>query len=135
MKTRRTIGLMAFLKGRTDPRELIPGCANYDHNYGGCLFADKCKVQQGQRCSYFERAVLPTADDIGLGHEVRQLYMEKCGTEGEDGNKGMRACPDCGGALKPRQRYCDSCKEKRKIKTNIESARRYRKKGRANVIS
>jgi hypothetical protein len=42
----------------TDPKAKNPGCANYDHHYGGCLFRDECLVQQGKRCRYFERVVL-----------------------------------------------------------------------------
>ena len=61
-----TVGLIAFLKGNSDPKVGMPGCANYDHHYGGCLFADTCSVEEGKRCDYFERVVLPTAADVGL---------------------------------------------------------------------
>ena len=40
-----------------------PGCANFDYHYNCCLFRDECLVQNGQRCEYFERAVLPTIAD------------------------------------------------------------------------
>jgi hypothetical protein len=40
-----------------------PGCANFDYHYNCCLFRDECLVQKGQRCEYFERAVLPTITD------------------------------------------------------------------------
>jgi hypothetical protein len=43
--------------GDTDPKSRNPGCANFDHHYGGCLFRDECLVQQGQRCRYFERVI------------------------------------------------------------------------------
>jgi len=40
-----------------DPKSRNPGCANFDHHYGGCLFRDECLVQQGKRCEYFERVI------------------------------------------------------------------------------
>jgi len=76
---RRTIGLVTFLKGNTDPAVGIPGCANYDHHHGGCLVGEACKVEQGKRCGYFERAVLPTANDVGLGERVYSLYEKQTG--------------------------------------------------------
>jgi len=43
--------------GDADPEASNPGCANFDHHYGGCLFRDECLVQQGERCEYFERVI------------------------------------------------------------------------------
>lgn len=43
--------------GDDDPKSRNPGCANFDHHYGGCLFRDECLVQQGERCGYFERVI------------------------------------------------------------------------------
>ncbi len=47
----------------TDTKTRNPGCANFDYHYDSCLFRDGCLVQQGKRCDYFERAVLPAIDD------------------------------------------------------------------------
>ncbi|MCP4611835.1 MAG: hypothetical protein GY845_24295 [Planctomycetes bacterium] len=47
----------------TDSKTRNPGCANFDYHYESCLFRDECLVQKGQRCEYFERAVLPTITD------------------------------------------------------------------------
>jgi hypothetical protein len=33
-------------------------CANYSKHDEACLFADFCKVMEGQRCDYFEKAIL-----------------------------------------------------------------------------
>ena len=118
-RRRRTVGLIAFLKGNTDPAVGMPGCANYDHHYGGCLFGDACFVEQGKRCEYFEKAVLPTAADIGLKELVYSLYERQVGIAGigqfDGGN--IRRCPDCGAELRRRQRYCDDCKRKRRRKS------------------
>ena len=116
-KRKRTVGLTAFLKGSSNPDDRMPGCSNYDHHYGGCLFADTCKVQEGQRCGYFERRVLPTAADIGLGERMYSLYEKQCGISGTLERGQMRICPDCGTGLKPRQRYCDNCKRRRRRKS------------------
>jgi len=43
--------------GAADPKSRNPGCANFDHHYGGCLFRDECLVQKGKRCEYFERVI------------------------------------------------------------------------------
>jgi hypothetical protein len=59
----------------------MPGCANYDYHYGGCLFADTCLIEQGKRCEYFEKKVLPTAADIGLREQVYALYRKQVGVE------------------------------------------------------
>ncbi len=116
MARKRTVGLIAFLKGNTDPAAGMPGCANYDHRYGGCLFNDECRVEQGKRCGYFEKAVLPTAADIGLKEVVYLAYEKQVGIANDGGleREPVRLCPDCGVELRPRQRYCDTCGKRRR---------------------
>lgn len=125
-KRRWTVGLIAFLRGSTDPAVGMPGCANFDHHYGGCLFMDQCLVQESQRCEHFERIVLPTAADIGLSALVYSLYERQCGVSGTDQLKreAMRACPECGGELKPRRRFCDDCAAKRRRQTYRQARRK-----------
>ena len=125
---RRTIGLVTFLKGSTDPAASTPGCANYDHRYGGCLLGEACKVEQGKRCGCFEQAVLPTANDTGLGEQVYSLYENQTGVKGSLNRAPKRLCPDCGAELKARQRYCDDCTRKRRQKTQRQYQRQYRQK-------
>ena len=115
-KRKRTVGLITFLKGNSDPDDRMPGCANYDHYYSGCLYEDKCVVEAGKRCGYFERAVLPTAADIGLKELVYSLYEKQVGIAGIgqfDSGK-TRRCPDCRAELKPHKKYCDVCAKKRR---------------------
>ena len=109
----KRIGLIAFLKGSSKPAEQMPGCANYDHHYGGCLFGETCKVEQGQRCVDFEK-VLPTAVDIGAGERMHFLYEKQCGLSVTLARGQMRICPNCGTELKPRQRFCDGCSKRRR---------------------
>ena len=115
MAKRKTVGLIAFLKGTSNPADMMPGCANYDGNYGGCLLDETCKVEQGKRCVYFEKAVLPTAKDIGL-QSVYSQYEKSIGIEGalKISMGQARLCPECGAGLKLRQRFCDSCSKRRR---------------------
>lgn len=127
-KQRKSVGLIAFLKGNTDPAAGMPGCANYDLHYGGCLFEDTCKVQDGKRCSYFERAVLPTAADVGLNDAIYSQYEQQVGIAryGLLKRGQVRRCPDCGDEVGPRQRYCLNCSKRRRR----QSYRRTREKQR-----
>lgn len=127
-KRKQTVGLIAFLKGSSDPRAGMPGCANFDHHYGGCLFHDVCLIQEGKRCGYIERAVLPTAADIGLKDLIYSLYEEQVSIAGNGLLKRgkIRRCPDCADEVGPRQRYCQKCSKKRRR----ESYRRAREKQR-----
>ena len=125
-KCKRSIGLIEFLKGSADPKAGMPGCANFDHQGGGCLCGDVCLVQTGQRCLHFEESVLPTAGDIGLRESVISLYQKHIGLgeNGELGTEPIRRCPDCGAELRPRRRYCDDCSKRRRR----QSYRRAREK-------
>jgi hypothetical protein len=116
-KRRRTVGLVAFLKGSSNPEDQMPGCSNYDQHHGGCLSGDSCLVETGKRCGYFERAVLPTAADMGLKELVYSMYERQVGIAsiGQFYYGNIRKCPDCGAELKPRQRYCENCARRRRI--------------------
>ena len=132
-KRKTTVGLIAFLKCSSKPADRMPGCANFDHHYGGCLFRTAegtpsddlleeekskcpCSVEDGQRCAYFEKAVLPTAADIGLKEHVYKLYAKHVGIEWdcEIACGDIRRCPDCGAELKAHQKYCDDCSKRRR---------------------
>ena len=140
-KRKRTVGLLALLKGSSNPKDLTPGCANYDHHYGGCLFCVKgcdvtndeclqcddfqeysyCLVERGQRCGYFEKAALPTAADLGLSELVKRLYGKNAGiaNDGSSQREPGRRCPgtdrhECGAPLPPRRKYCDKCRGERR---------------------
>jgi hypothetical protein len=106
----KNAGLKTFVTGSTDPKDNTPGCANYDHYYGGCLFAEACKVQKGERCGYFERSVLPTGNSA-----IRQEYEKLTGYYIE--GRVTNLCGDCGKSIEPRRRYCDKCTQKRRRAT------------------
>jgi len=130
MAKRKTIGLIAFLMGSTNSADKMPGCANYDHYYGGCLYTDTCLVQKGKRCRYFEKAVLPTAADIGLKEWLYSLYQKHLGIEldSELAISNVRRCPDCGAGLKARQKYCDDCSKRRRQDSYRKARRKQRSK-------
>ena len=117
--TRRRVSLLTFLQGHTNPERKMPGCCNWDQKRGQCVFDMACLVIEGRRCGHFETAVLPTAAYTGQLVRITQLYERKVGAPGITGQASAitRSCPDCGGELKLRQRYCESCKKRRRRKS------------------
>ena len=114
----RSLGLIAFLKGTSDPKDRMPGCPSYDHAHGGCLFDKPCAVEAGMRCTYFEKAVLPTASGINKGLEITRLYEKATGGTVRVKMAPERTCPDCHkNILLPRQRYCPLCSTHRRQAT------------------
>ena len=113
---------MAFLKGSSDPKDRMPGCATYDHHGGVCLLDRPCLVEQRERCQHFERAVLPTAADIGQLQNITFAYERHIGKRvdikvSNEVVKDDRICPACKTALlPPRRRLCNRCqKAKRRV--------------------
>ncbi len=110
--------LRAFIRGSTNPKEHTPGCANLDGS--DCIFvtdSDKspCLIEIGKPCPYFEKAVLPTAEDIGKSEYMRKAYAKQIGLDADKVTAKTRYCPDCDGELKKGQKYCDICTKKRRI--------------------
>ncbi len=101
------VSLLPFLRGSPNPKDVMPGCANYDHTYGKCVFGENCRVQQGKRCRYFENAVLPTAMELGLPN-IYATYERLTGAPPLQ-RPQARLCPDCGRPLRPQQTYCEKC--------------------------
>ncbi|MCJ7828732.1 MAG: cysteine-rich VLP domain-containing protein [Dehalococcoidia bacterium] len=117
-------GLKAFVKGSSDPKDNMPGCANYDHHYGGCLFSDTCKVEKGLRCSYFEKAVLPTAGQLKTGHRITDDYQKISGGLMIKTTK-TRFC-ECGNSIPSNKQFCDTCRKKKRKKSYREYMQHYR---------
>jgi|GEM_PF-1487410 len=140
-KQRRTIGLLSFLRGSSDPNDGTPGCSNYDHEHGGCLLCwtecnkqvcvacerqdTRCRVEQGQRCAYFEKAVLPTAWQIDAGESILDQYQGQTKAVIQVRCKEARRCT-CGEPLKPRKRFCDKCRQKRRKEAYRQSKQKTR---------
>ena len=120
-------GLKTFIRGTTELKAMMPGCANYDHHYGGCLFAERCKVEQGQRCGYFEQAVLPTAGQLRDGHKIIDEYQRTCQIKAPIGIRTTRAkfCA-CGATVPMGKQVCDKCRAKRRRQTQRKYMQKYR---------
>lgn len=116
-------GLKEFVRGSSDLKDNMPGCANY----GGCLFADTCLVEQGKRCGYFERAVLPTVSGLRGGDKILNEYQNRCRVSGVLKIKmaTVRFC-QCGQPILSGRRFCDKCKQQKRKATYRESQRRHR---------
>jgi len=106
--------LKKFIRGSSDPKDNMPGCASY----GCCLFASPCLVEQGKRCGYFERAILPTVNGLRGGDKILNEYQDHCRVSGILKIKmaAVRFCR-CGQPLLPRQRYCEKCKQRKRQQT------------------
>ena len=101
---------------------------------------DQCllSLKPVKPCRYFEKCVLPLADqpDSAGGRidgdkragwiEARNLYPF---TLAKDARRTkLRTCPDCDGPLAKRQRVCEKCQKKRRN----ESYRKYRQDAKAS---
>lgn len=123
---RHTVTLLAFLKGSLDRKKPMPGCCYLDGN--DCTLRDgMCFVLEHSRCLWFEKAVLPTAQQIGQLQSLTAKYedqvmsiLERPETSGQAAD---RFCPGCSRPLLPRRRLCDSCRERRRK----EAYRQYRR--------
>lgn len=87
-----------------------------------CRGGGSCLIMQGKPCHFFKTAVFPICDpaykyatETGKYKKLLALYKEIdpdiVGTEAE-----VRRC-ECGTPLKPRQRFCAKCSQKRRRQT------------------
>ena len=78
---------------------------------GGCAGDHPCGVLVGQRCSYFEAAVLPAHPNVvGYGESPSPTAFqpptkrcERCGAEFVPGSNRSRWCPDCAATVRREQ--------------------------------
>ena len=103
------------MKNQTLTKFVKNECANYD-KYQRCIYGESCKVLSGKQCGYFEKAVLGPPNyrfrlpcyDYG---KLFAQYAEQ--TKAEPQAVKQRLC-ECGKSLRPRQRLCEDCKEKKR---------------------
>jgi hypothetical protein len=100
----------------------------------------RCKVTRGQRCNYFEKVILPLADQAPPESEpnlqrrraqARQAYLDNHNLPGA---KAARKCPDCGEPLAKGKQVCPKCRKRRRRKTYRGSRNRSRPDGRHNSL-
>lgn len=126
---------MSKIKETTLARFLKDNCCNYDKHYQSCLFADSCRVFDGQRCGYFEKCVLGPPDyKYKLpGYDYAKLFAQYAEQTGAKAQKvKVRRC-DCGVPLQRHQRYCPRCSKKRAKVANRERVRKHRLSNSLNV--
>ena len=102
--------LRAFIAGSSNPKDNIPGCSNLDGI--NCIWNDSgCLVDQGKKCLYFEKAVLPTAEDIGKSEYMRKAYAKQIGLDSDkvSASDSSRHCPGCDTELQAGEKFCRSC--------------------------
>lgn len=100
----------------------------------------KCWVMESKPCKHFKDCVLGPEDykypllcflkDSAFEKRVRKQYKKIDHTVVE---ADARRC-ECGALLRARQRYCDNCTKKRRLKTRREYQRKFRKMSRSNVV-
>jgi len=156
MAKHRTIGLLSFLRGSSDQNNGTPGCSNYNHEHGGCLLCwskcdksvcvacelqdTRCRVELGQRCNYFEKAVLPTAWQIGCGDSILKQYRQKSGEDligkvKEIKHEDTKYC-ECGEPLRLGWTVrCPKCQRKYRRQYKKEHQQKLREKERLLTIS
>ncbi len=83
----------------------------------------KCLILAKRRCDYFKKCVLPLARLKGCYDRVFNEYLKL--DKSLDQSEGARLC-DCGNELKPRERFCERCRWKKRQKTNRENLQKYR---------
>lgn len=111
-------------------------CANWDNYYKLCQWGDeKCRVMEGKRCGYFEKAVLGPHDyKYRLpGYDYVKLFAEYAEqTHAQTKKVKQRRC-ECGEPLSHRQRYCESCRRIRAKTANRERQQKHRTSDSLNV--
>jgi hypothetical protein len=84
----------------------------------------KCLViEKKEACKYFKKSVLPLAELQGIYSKILLEYTNIDESVVKDIH--TRFC-ECGEELKPRERFCERCRKKRRQKTNRENLQKYR---------
>ena len=116
------------MKAATLSRFVRTECANFYES--SCLFEKEgCKVLDGQRCSYFETAVLGPPDyRFRLeGYDYTKIFDQYGRVNPQFSGRGVvvRRCK-CGEVLKPRFRLCPKCQRSRRREILRQSQRQRR---------
>jgi len=110
---------------------------------------ERCLLKQKplRRCRYFEKCVLPQADRPGPKdrpglqlekQEARRRYWQALGPDHAfhiETPAAIRRCPDCGGPLAVRQRYCLKCSRRRRLESNRKAIKKKRQTRMMSVSS
>ncbi len=84
----------------------------------------KCLViEEKEPCVFFRESVLPLAEHYGVYSRILSEYTKI--DESIVKNIHTRFC-ECGEELKPRERFCERCRKKRRRETKREYQKNYR---------
>jgi len=96
-----------------------------------CTPQPRCLVRDDRRCRYFEKVILPLADqpsphaDPHLQQKRAWARQEYLGRHCLAGSQGRR-CPECGNPMPARHRFCESCSTRHRRTATKERVRRHR---------
>ena len=123
------------------PYELVKqACANFDVPTGECICrpGKSCLVKDGDRCRYFERAVLPVADEAPPADapklqasrlKARDAYLAAFGQ-----TEPAKPCPDCGQPKPRNHSRCPECAAKRRRANHRQQVRAKRSRSCAHSV-
>jgi hypothetical protein len=96
-----------------------------------CTPKNRCRVAEGKRCEYFERVILPLADQPSP-HGDPHLQQKRAAARSDYlamhamARSGAKPCPLCVGAKPPKYQFCESCGTLRRREMSRNRMRRCR---------
>lgn len=95
--------------------------------------AKPCVLLAGERCDWFERAVMPLGDH-NYPYALQELVKKYSNAIDSyryfilsEKKINANICNDCGTQIPPHHRYCDSCKRKRRRLADKEEHKKWRR--------
>ena len=88
---------------------------------------DKCALANDQRCDYFEECVMPMAEMVSDPAKSKSYMDAVAGYKLKHHISGLsRRCPECGGSLPTRKRFCAGCTVNHRRKSTRDAMNRIR---------
>jgi len=88
---------------------------------------DKCALADNNRCEYFESCVLPMAAYVSNPAKSKAYLDVVAAYKFQHHIAGLsRRCPECGGPLPTRKRFCAGCTGNHRRKSTRDAVRRFR---------
>ncbi len=115
--------LVSFIRAECDNITSTNLCLGLDVFGKRFMDQDRCLVLRKKRCDYFKKCVLPLAKLMGCYDRIFKEYIKFDKTV--DQSEEARFC-ECGEELKPRERFCERCRKKRRRETKREYQKNYR---------
>ncbi len=115
--------LISFIKAECANLTSTNLCIGLDVFGERFMNQDKCLILRKKRCEYFKKCVLPLAKLMGCYDRIFKEYIRFDKTV--DQSEEARFC-ECGEELKPRERFCERCRKKRRLESKREYQKNYR---------